>query len=657
MDKRLPSFESRLVEARRSFFFDGKLPEGLIPDTVLRSWERSRGLGLSASDRRVFNPVSRQDRSLIEARSQPLVACALPEMEKLHVSLGYGGWVIACVDLSGVVIKSICGSSRDFRELAAIMEIGRDVSEQAIGTNGPGGVLVDRQPVVIRSSEHFLDEIAPFDCVAVPLFNPKGALIGVLDATRHSCRKPVTILDTLNIAAHAIQNRMLMAAAEHLIVAVHYRLDLLDTPLKGLLSFDEDGYMVGANQAARHLLGLTSDSVTPRFEELFDGSASIFRRAMAEQLTQGKLRTADNIVLEARFMRQGAGGAAQSFGGIDTSAPVVESRKVVVSAKTEQQACVGDANVRKCVETALRAFERDIPILINGETGTGKEVLARMLHKRSSRATEPFVAINCASIPVGLIESEFFGYEDGAYTGGKRGGAPGKFEHAKGGTLFLDEIGDMPLDLQGRLLRVLQERSFCRLGGVQQIPLEARIVAATHRQLKEWVAAGHFREDLYYRINGVRVALPPLRERADMAELIDQILLRECHHGRPPSLSHDARQFLLNYLWPGNIRQLEHALRIALVFCEEGEQLGLQHLPEELLAEVDLPSRVEATLEQVDGQSLRDAELLTVRAAMENCGGNVSAAARRLGVARATLYRKLRQIVGQDFDLRNGESD
>ena len=269
-------------------------------------------------------------------------------------------------------------------------------------------------------------------------------------------------------------------------------------------------------------------------------------------------------------------------------------------------------------------------------------MLARRLHEESERASGPFVAINCSSLPAGLIESEFFGYEDGAFTGGRRGGAAGKFELARGGTLFLDEIGDMPLELQGRLLRVLQERSFTRLGGARPIRFDARIVTATHRRLEARVAEGLFREDLFYRIKGVRVCLPALRERADRATLIEAMLAREAAGGAAPRLSTDAMRAQKAYAWPGNIRQMNHVLRLALTLAEGEAEITCEHLPEEVLetGASDTPSP--ATHADTGGMCLRELELEAVKATMARCGGNVSAAARSLRVARATLYRKLR---------------
>ncbi|KAB2966442.1 sigma-54-dependent Fis family transcriptional regulator [Zoogloea sp.] len=642
------SFGQRVELARRHFFREGKRPDGLVPEMVIRSWERSRELGLGTGDRRVFNPVARYEKSLIEERSRPLIASALPEMEKLHLSLGHAGWALACIDMEGIVVSAVCGSGIEARDLANIFQVGRNVSEAAVGTNGPGCSLTEGRPMVVRAAEHFLDEVRPFSCAAVPLFGPSGALVGVLDATRMGHGEPVTILEPLGIAARAIENRMLEALQGALTMGFHYRPDLLDTPLEGGMVFAEDGTLLGANQSARQLLGLGGGSGVERFETLFDCPPETFRRALAGRLDKGVVRSDGGLRFDARFQAARPGAMlARLREGVQRIHALAERRALPAEAGSgagRSEAAGFDPVAGQALHVARRAFERDIPVLINGETGTGKEVLARRLHDESSRSAGPFVAINCSSLPAGLIESEFFGYEDGAFTGGRRGGAPGKFELARGGTLFLDEIGDMPMELQGRLLRVLQERSFNRLGGARQIVFDARVVAATHRRLETLVAEGRFREDLYYRIKGVRVSLPALRERGDRAALIEALLAREAGDEGVPALSVEARHVLMTYRWPGNIRQLGHVLRLALTLAEGEEEIGLQHLPEELLADFDDAVAQQAAPLRGNEVCLRDIELEAVRAAMARNGGNVSATARSLGVARATLYRKLKLL-------------
>jgi transcriptional regulator with PAS, ATPase and Fis domain len=284
---------------------------------------------------------------------------------------------------------------------------------------------------------------------------------------------------------------------------------------------------------------------------------------------------------------------------------------------------------------AVKALDQDIPVLLSGETGSGKEVAAQALHRTSARAGEPFVAVNCAAIPEGLIESELFGYREGAFTGSRKGGMVGRFQQANGGTLFLDEIGDMPLSLQARLLRVLQDRKVAPLGGAEEVVLDIALIGATHRNLKQMVAEGSFREDLYYRLNGVCVRLPALRERNDFKGLCERLLsqLGRSEVGIEPQLL----QQLSEYHWPGNVRQLEMVLKVALAFMEPEEtRLSEDHLSDEFLDElVHAPAPC---------GTLQETQEALIRQALEQQQGNVTAAATELGISRATLYRRMKSL-------------
>jgi transcriptional regulator of acetoin/glycerol metabolism len=253
-----------------------------------------------------------------------------------------------------------------------------------------------------------------------------------------------------------------------------------------------------------------------------------------------------------------------------------------------------------------------------------------------SRCDKPFVAVNCAAIPEGLIESELFGYREGAFTGSRRGGMIGRLQQAHGGTLFLDEIGDMPLALQARLLRVLQDRKVAPLGAGEEQDIDVALICATHRDLKRLVEEKHFREDLFYRVNGISVMLPALRERDDFSALVARLLARL---DAPTMLLHDDLNRLLGgYHWPGNIRQLEMVLRTALAMREPGDTvLTLDHLPDSMLDELSATERPQSG-------SIRENELELIRQSLDSHQGNVSAAADALGISRATLYRKLKQL-------------
>lgn len=306
--------------------------------------------------------------------------------------------------------------------------------------------------------------------------------------------------------------------------------------------------------------------------------------------------------------------------------------------------------MRDTLTRAARLRNEPINILVMGETGTGKERMARALHESSRRHDHPFVAINCAAVPESLIESELFGHEAGSFTGARSQGMKGLIAQADGGTLFLDEIGDMPLQLQTRLLRVLAEQEVLPIGASRPIKVDLRVVAATHRDLRELIAAGRFREDLYYRLNGASLRLPPLRDRADKSYLIRQIfaeLNRE--RGGRARLRGDAMSALLAYPWPGNIRELHNALRYALA-TGDGEEVVVGDLPEECLhGQLAHPGARRPTDEAGEGGASppvtpRPLEQDLLYRALCRHQWNISAVARELGLSRPTIYRRIRRL-------------
>ena len=311
------------------------------------------------------------------------------------------------------------------------------------------------------------------------------------------------------------------------------------------------------------------------------------------------------------------------------------------------------------IQLAARVIQRKIPIVLRGQTGTGKEVFAQALHSISPHASGPFVPVNCASLPENLIESELFGYRAGAFTGAQREGRRGKIVQANGGTLFLDEIGDMPLALQARLLRVIEEHEVTPLGAETTVKVDFQLVSASHRNLIELVHSGQFREDLYYRLKGVELTLPPLRERVDKLALIHHLLASETGDD-PPELTPEAQHALLTYPWPGNIRQLRHVLQMAIALCD-GQLIRSEDLPAEItqrLPEIEAPAVAPASAQaplhhqpdEADPAALKALNALqmnereTVLALLEEHRWNVSNVAKALAISRNTLYRKMRRL-------------
>ncbi|MEX1057533.1 MAG: sigma 54-interacting transcriptional regulator, partial [Natronospirillum sp.] len=281
----------------------------------------------------------------------------------------------------------------------------------------------------------------------------------------------------------------------------------------------------------------------------------------------------------------------------------------------------------------------DVSVLIRGESGTGKELYAHAIHQLSERADHPFIKVNCAAIPENLLEAELFGYADGAFTGARKGGKPGKFQLADGGTLFLDEIGDMPLSMQVKLLRVLQDREVEAVGATRLVPVNIRLVSATHQPLEELITAGKFREDLYYRVNVVPLNLPPLRERPeDIPALTEHFLARLARRTgrRTPKLTSQALTSLLEHTWPGNIRELENVLE-ATFYTVQGRKISLSALPDHIAGARARDVVTGGTLKE----RMESTERLILREALKTCNDNRLRTARYLGISKSTLYEKL----------------
>lgn len=297
-----------------------------------------------------------------------------------------------------------------------------------------------------------------------------------------------------------------------------------------------------------------------------------------------------------------------------------------------------DPYMEKLKKSAAKAAKGRSTVLVRGESGTGKELFAHAIHNSSARSDGKFVVVNCAAIPEDLLESEFFGYEEGAFTGAKQRGKIGKFDLANGGTLFLDEIGDMSLSLQAKLLRVLQEREFYRVGGNVRVKVDVRIIAATNRNLEEMVKQGEFREDLYYRLNVISLNIPPLRERVQDVEYLITGLMKELNSMLGTSItgiSSQAKAALLRYGWPGNVRELRNVLERAMTFAEHGK-IQAEDLPDYLIAQLSSPPTEQISLAE-------DAELGAIKKALSQANGNKAKAARLLGISRSGLYEKLKK--------------
>jgi transcriptional regulator of acetoin/glycerol metabolism len=647
-------------------------------DLIAQSHQRCASIGLSRIEAPDYSPLGRPDLAETLARNRRLYTHAAPVMEMLYEQIVNTQSMVVLTDSCGTIIHSIGDDDFLAKASKVALQPGVNWSESSKGTNGMGTALMSEAPTLVHGDEHFMHANHFLTCSAAPIFDPRGNILGVLDVTGDHRRYHQHTMGLVKMSARMIENHWLSDDFRNVMrLHLHSRVEFLGTLMEGLLAVSRDGRIVGANRTALDHLGLSGaavrmHSVTSLFGTSVGALVDHFRAPLAAPLALC-LPSGTVCHVRARFnwatwygLGDPLGPAPASAAAVATETPVASERPASVTtlaagpgaaAATASRAASGlrfldsgDVQMKTLLGKLRKVIDRDIPILVLGETGTGKELLARAIHQDSERARAPFVAVNCASIPETLIEAELFGYEDGAFTGARRKGATGKIVQANGGTLFLDEIGDMPLALQARLLRVLQERQVVPLGGHKPVAVDVALVSATHRDLHRMIEEQAFREDLYYRLNGLVVKVPPLRERSDLRALVSRIFGEECS-GLVPTLAPDVFELFARYHWPGNLRQLSNVLRTAAVMAAGEATITREHLSDDFLDDCERCFGRSAGAEAANAAptaapaaigTLEEVEVETIRRAVEAAGGNISEASKRLGISRNTIYRKLR---------------
>ena len=627
-----------------------------MPLIIETSHRRSLDYGLQPESPADFSPLARSDLSVLIEQNRLLHAHAVPAMETLYQQIINTHNMVILTDATGVIVHSL--GDDDFLEKAnrVALQPGVAWSEASKGTNAIGTAIVEKSPALVHADQHYLAANHFLTCSAAPIADHLGNVIGVLDVSgdQRSFHKHTMAL--VRMSALMIENQLFSATFEDAITLhFHTRPEFIGTLMEGIASFSPGGRFLAANRHGLFQLGLPFSALQSHtFSSLFGLPVSALYehyRTAAPGLLNLCMHNGVRVVGRAQ-LRLANSVFQHSLSG-ERAAPAVPANAAVAANQAAAQARrlsglrylrTGDQQLELVIDKVTRVLGRDIPIMIMGETGTGKELLAQAIHNDSPRAMSPFVAVNCASIPETLIESELFGYEDGAFTGARKKGAVGKILQANGGTLFLDEIGDMPFSLQARLLRVLQERMVTPLGSDKSIPVNVELICATNHNLRERMAKGLFREDLYYRLNGLVVKLPPLRERTDLETVVKKILATEAENGRY-HVSPEILALFHQHRWPGNFRQLTNLLRTAIVMAGDEHEICLRHMPDDFLDDIEqsLPLDPGASPERLlaQGANLEEMEQSVILKSLEANGGNVSATARSLGVSRNTIYRKI----------------
>ena len=629
-----------LRQARLRLTEYGDCSSSGLDERLARSWRRSLAAGLMPRESRQ-EAVHADSLALRQALAcnHDLLAHSQPVMEFLFEQVRHSESMVILADKAGTLVHTLGHAT--FLDKAQQVALTRGASwlEQHRGTNAIGTALAEVSGIEIHGGEHFFERNAFLTCTAAPIVSGRGELLGILDISGDQRHGHPHTLGLVSMAARMIENRLLTASTRRQTrLHLHASPEGIGSVAEGIVVLSDDGWIVGANSHAMAMLGLRTQDLSAR--QLSDVIAAPYGQLLARNhrrpgqpmplhlhggaLVYGVLQTPQTVELRSTATEVGAA-PADAFSRLDS----------------------GDTRWRSAADKVRRVLNKPIPVLIQGESGVGKELFARASHDSGPRRSGPFVAINCAAIPENLIEAELFGYAPGAFTGARREGSPGRLREAHGGTLFLDEIGDMPLAMQARLLRVLQERQVTPLGGGKPVEVDFALVCASHRTLREEAAAGRFRSDLYYRINGLTVVLPALREREDFAALT-QRMLADLNPGREVRVEPALLERLQRYPWPGNVRQYANVLRTASAMLDEGEDsIGWSHLPDDVLQDLEQaavapPTRVQRPVAVAAGGDTLDAlSRAAIRQAIDRAAGNMSQAARSLGISRQTLYRKL----------------
>ncbi|KPC32570.1 Sigma-54 dependent transcriptional regulator [Pseudomonas syringae pv. cilantro] len=606
----------------------------LAHDIIIQdSWTRCRDFGLSHQTRPSFGQLPGAEVSRLLERHHGLVQTTHQEVLPVYENiLSNSNCLIMLADTQGQLLRS-WGNQR-FVEASQTQGFmaGASWSERGTGTNAIGTALACEQAIHIEPDEHFLKANRFMTGSASPIFDADRRIIAVLDVSSDSFLPPSHTLGMVKMMSQSVENRLILDQFRdtHFQLIFNTGLNNLDSQWAGLLIFDESGQILCANRRADNLLGARLSGVNIE---------TLFKCPILQLLSETEARPfALHAFGNNRF---------QCLLKCPTRKPlklhsVQPVQAAVVPRSLDLEAIsLGDAKVEKAVLQAQRLLEKDIPLLIHGETGVGKEVFVKALHQASSRASQPLIAVNCAAIPAELVEAELFGYERGAFTGANQKGSIGLIRKADKGTLFLDEVGDMPMPVQARLLRVLQERCVQPLGSSELYPVDIRLISATNRSLREQVQAGHFRQDLYYRISGLSIELPPLRERTNKHALIQRIWERHRETHQRAGFSREVLELFERHPWPGNIRQLNSVIQVALALADE-QPISAEHLPEDFLLDANMDEKCRESLE-ARPLPYRQSSTEDLSHQLQAAGGNISLLAKQLGVSRNTLYKRLRE--------------
>ncbi len=576
------------------------------------------------------------------ADNRRLIVTVAPYMEHLiNIVKGFSFFVLL-TDGEGCILNA-SGEEKILSEAFNLKMIpGAYMNEESIGTNAMSIVIKTKEPVQLSGEDHFIKAYHRWTCSAAPIKDNQGNLIGVLNLTGYNDLVHPHTLGMVIAASNAIEemikvkefNKLQNINSQHII-------SIFNSMPLAILTSDIEGKIKIHNSKALELFGNKQFQLKTgdmrEFVENWD--------TLKNEICSGKSfsREVNLQALGNRIPSHMIANPVYNPGDDNIEIVYIFDEVKKAKKKNEHQAyytfdqIIGkDENFLKIVQYAKKIADSKSTILILGESGTGKEVFAQSIHNHSRKMDGPFIALNCGAIPHQLIESELFGYEEGAFTGAKKGGNLGKFEIASGGTIMLDEIGEMPLDMQIRLLRVLQEGVITRIGSSKSISVDVRVIAATNKDLKKEVELGRFRKDLYYRLNVLPLYLPPLRQRkGDILIMINYFMknIAQRLNKEAVEIPDEYLKTMINFNWPGNIRELENVIELII---------NTESIPAEYFGQVDANDEPMLSMKE-ESYDMEHVEKEHLEKVLKKYKGNITHSAAALGIRRNTLYNKMKK--------------
>ncbi|WP_094607133.1 Anaerobic nitric oxide reductase transcription regulator NorR [Sporomusa silvacetica DSM 10669] len=648
----------------KKFISNGELENRIILPQISDSWVRCSQIDLNPNDGKCLNVLEYSDVHMMLEKNQDIIDVAKPFMANIYEFFRNSGFIVVLSDENGYIMERF-GDADVLTSAKHIHFVqGASWREEDVGTNAIAIGLKTGAPVQVSGAEHYCRKHHWWTCSAAPIYGYDGRIVALLDISGPAQAAYSHTLAMVAAAANAITMQIGIQQKNYELSLMNKRLSsIFNTMSDGVIFFDRLGKVREFNPIAQKILGKTGNILNgASVQTIFKGKNQLIQTLLngkeayadVEFFTDTEMGPSRCVISgETIFDKQGC-----INGGVIILRPMEKVHNLVNRFSGNYTTfkfsdIIGkSAQISEAIRQASLAAATSSNVILRGESGTGKEMFAQAIHCRSSRRNGPFIAVNCGAIPRELIGSELFGYEEGAFTGAKRGGRPGNFELASGGTLFLDEIGDMPLEQQVALLRVLQEKKVARLGGNKVIPIDVRVICATNKDLNRLAANGTFRQDLYYRLNVFTIEIPPLRDRRGDIEMLFRYFIEQIgsEQGCKYTVEAEVLECINCYDWPGNVRQVHNVVERACNLTED-QNISIACLPPEICCSPGRELPMKATHHENTGvchyqeikSEISDKECEEIKVLLAKERGNLSKVATTLGIARSTLYRKLKK--------------